>query len=80
MPLITDCTIVDLKALRRKVLRLKGQVLYLKGRYLPVDDPTREGQLKVDEKLLRAGIVSEDGKEPDAASLMRILRARASTA
>ena len=80
MPLITDCTIVDLKALRRKVLRLKGQVLYLKGRYLPVDDPTREGQLKVDEKLLRAGIVSEDGKGPDAASLMRILRARASTA
>jgi DNA phosphorothioation-associated putative methyltransferase len=74
LPVITKVFEVDLKALRRRRIQPRGRVLYLKTTYLPSDDPTREAQQKVDSKLLRAGIISSDGRGPDTAALARILR------
>lgn len=74
LPAITEIFEVDLKALRRKKSRPKGRVLYLKGTYLPAEDPAREVQQEVDRRLQRAGIVSSDGVGPDSAVLARILR------
>jgi DNA phosphorothioation-associated putative methyltransferase len=74
LPAITEVIEVDLKALRRRKIRPKDRVLYLRSTYLPADDPAREVQQEVDRKLLKAGIVSADGVGPDATTLARILR------
>lgn len=73
LPVVTEIVEIDLRALRRKKSRPKGMILYLKSRYLPFDDPARTSQQGVDEKLVRAGIVSSDGVGPDAATLARLL-------
>jgi DNA phosphorothioation-associated putative methyltransferase len=74
LPLIQEIVEVNLKALRRKRTLPKNMILYLKGRYLPLNDPARTGQQQIDEKMIRAGIVSLDGAGPDAKSLARMLR------
>lgn len=73
LPLVTEIVEVDLRGLRRKKSRPKGMILYLKSRYLPFDDPARTSQRGVDEKLVRAGIVSSDGVGPEAVVLARLL-------
>ncbi|WP_165820212.1 DNA phosphorothioation-associated putative methyltransferase [Microvirga sp. KLBC 81] len=73
LPIVVEIVEVDLKALRRKRKQPKGMVLYLKGRYLPSDDPAQADQQKIDDKLIQASIVSTDGVGPDAASLARML-------
>ena len=73
LPVVTEIVEIDLRSLRRKKSRLKGTILYLKGRYITFDDPARTGQRSVDEKLIKAGIVTPEGVGPDAAALVRLL-------
>ncbi|KUL96505.1 hypothetical protein DK26_06880 [Bosea sp. WAO] len=73
MPLVVEVIEVDLKALKRKRIRPKDRILYLKARYMTADDPAHAEQTSVDAKLLRAGLVSSAGDGPDALSLARLL-------
>lgn len=75
LPVVIEIVEVDLRALRRKKSRPKGMILYLKSRYLPADDPRRIEQQEIDNKLVRAGIVSSEGVGPDAPALARLLNA-----
>ncbi|ANY85435.1 hypothetical protein BB934_45285 (plasmid) [Microvirga ossetica] len=73
LPVVAEIVEVDLRALRRKRSRPKGMILYLKSRYLPSDDPAQTSQRDIDDKLIKAGIVSPEGLGPDAAALAQRL-------
>ena len=64
---------VDLQGLRVRRRRRQDQIFYLKGRYLSRDDPSREAQVSIDEKLVRRGLVSADGDGPSWAELQSAL-------
>lgn len=51
-------------------------ILYLKGRFLPADEPELEEQLEFDRKLVAAGIVDETGRGPRYTELQAMLRER----
>lgn len=72
LPIIAERTRVDLGRLRTTMDKPEGMVLYLKGRYLPIDAPGRERQLAFDTKLLSAGLVTADGKGPRFGELQGI--------
>ncbi|WP_198382981.1 DNA phosphorothioation-associated putative methyltransferase [Roseomonas sp. KE2513] len=76
LPVISETTRVDLGRARVTVDRPDGMVLYLKGRFLPVDAPKREEQVEFDRRLLVAGIVTPDGKGPRLAELQELMRKR----
>lgn len=63
-PSIKSRVEIDLQGLRAKRRRQPGAVLYLKSRYLPADDPLRDTQLALDEKLLAKGVILPDGSGP----------------
>jgi DNA phosphorothioation-associated putative methyltransferase len=63
-PSIKSRVEIDLQGLRAKRRRQPGGVLYLKSRYLPADDPARDTQLALDEKLLAKGVILPDGSGP----------------
>jgi DNA phosphorothioation-associated putative methyltransferase len=74
VPTLLETVTVDLKALKRKRSNPKDVMLYLKGRYLAADDPSRPAQQKIDGKLLKFRLVSESGDGPSGEELVRILR------
>jgi DNA phosphorothioation-associated putative methyltransferase len=74
IPLVLETVTVDLKALHRKRTRPKGVMLYLKARYMRLDDASRRVQQEIDTKLIRSGLVSESGEGPSDAELARALK------
>jgi DNA phosphorothioation-associated putative methyltransferase len=64
LPILAERTRVDLGRLKASTERLDGVLLYLKGRYLPMDAPGREEQAAFDNTLLAEGIVTQDGRGP----------------
>jgi hypothetical protein len=76
IPAIINIIEIDLRALRMRSSSPMQAMLYLKSRYLPLHDPTRSAQEEVDLKLVRAGIVSEEGDGPLAADLIRLIRSK----
>jgi DNA phosphorothioation-associated putative methyltransferase len=74
VPALSETVTVDLRALKRKRSKPKDVMLYLKGRYLASDDPSRSAQQKIDDKLLKFGLVSEKGDGPSGKEFARILR------
>lgn len=79
LPVVSETTRVDLGRARITVDRPEGIVLYLKGRFLPVDAPEREEQLEFDRRLTASGIVTPDGKGPRMAALQELMRKRRSS-
>lgn len=73
LPIISERTRVDLGRLRSTIERPEGMVLYLKGRYLPLDTAERERQVEFDRKLLAAGLVSPEGRGPRFSELQTML-------
>ena len=76
LPIYTERTRVDLGRLRVTVDQPEGMILYLKGRFLPVDAPGVAEQILFDQKLIDAGIVDEEGKGPRHAELQDMMRQR----
>jgi DNA phosphorothioation-associated putative methyltransferase len=74
LPVYAERTRIDLGRLRVSVDRPEGMILYLKGRFLPADAPELPEQRAFDEKLLKSGIASEDGKGPRYSDLQDMLR------
>lgn len=74
LPVVAERTRVDLGKLRVTVDKPEGLVLYLKGRFLPADALERDDQAAFDDKLLRSGAVSEDGRGPGLPELRDFLR------
>ncbi|WP_159717299.1 DNA phosphorothioation-associated putative methyltransferase [Geminicoccus flavidas] len=74
LPVVSERTKVDLSRIRVTVEQPEGMVLYLKGRFMPVDAPGRDEQLAFDGKLVSSGIVSEGGRGPNLTELREILR------
>jgi DNA phosphorothioation-associated putative methyltransferase len=74
LPIYTERTRVDLGRLKVTVDQPEGMILYLKGRFLPRDAPGVEEQLVFDRKLVKAGIVDEEGKGPRYAELQGMMR------
>ena len=74
LPIYTERTRVDLGRLKVTVDQPEGMILYLKGRFLPSDAPGVEEQLVFDRKLVKAGIVDEEGKGPRHAELQAMMR------
>ena len=83
LPIYTERTRVDLGRLKVAVDQPDGMILYLKGRFLPVDAPGLDEQLAFDRKLIEAGMVDEEGKGPrytELQDMMRQLRSKRSPA
>jgi len=78
LPIVAERTQVDLGRLRATVDRPEGMVVYLKGRFLPTDAPERDDQVAFDDRLLRSGVVSADGRGPRLSELREFLRQRRS--
>lgn len=76
LPIVAERTRVDLGRARVAVDQPEGVVLYLKSRFMPLDSPGRDEQLAFDEKLVAAGIVSEDGRGPRLSGLRAWMRKR----
>jgi DNA phosphorothioation-associated putative methyltransferase len=74
LPIISERTRVDLGRLRSTAEKPVGLVLYLKGRFLPLDAIERDGQLKFDNQVLAEGFVSADGRGPRLSELQGILK------
>ena len=51
-------------------------MIYLKGKFLPTDLPGRDQQTMFDDKLLKSGMVSSDGKGPRYDELLEALKLR----
>ena len=78
LPIVAERTRVDFGRLRATVDRPEGMVVYLKGRFLPADAPERDDQVAFDDRLLRSGVVSADGRGPRLSELREFLRQRRS--
>ena len=78
-PAIKSRVKIDLQGLRAKRRRQPGEVLYLKSRYLPADDPARHTQLALDEKLLAMGVILADGSGPNWDDLKTALAVKRNT-
>jgi DNA phosphorothioation-associated putative methyltransferase len=76
LPIYAERTRVDLGRQRVSVDQPEGMILYLKGRFLPADEPELEEQLEFDRKLVAAGIVDETGRGPRYTELQAMLRER----
>ena len=76
LPVVSERTRVDLGKLRSNVDRPNGLVIYLKGKFLPTDLPGREQQTTFDDKLLKSGMISSDGKGPRYDELLEALKLR----
>jgi DNA phosphorothioation-associated putative methyltransferase len=74
LPICTERTRVDLGRLKVWVDEPMGMILYLKGRFLPEDEPGVVQQRAFDRKLVAAGIVDEEGKGPRSAEIQDIIR------
>lgn len=74
LPVVYERTRVDLGRLRSTVEKPSGVVIYLKGKFLPADQPGREQQVQFDEKLLRSGTISSDGSGPRYDELLEMLK------
>ena len=74
LPIYTERTRVDLGRLKVAVDQPTGMILYLKGRFLPDDEPGVVEQRAFDQKLVAAGIVDEEGKGPRFAELQDMMR------
>lgn len=72
-PAVKSRVEIDLQGLRAKRRRQTGEVLYLKSRYLPADDPARHAQFALDEKLLAKGVILADGSGPSWDNLRVVL-------
>lgn len=69
---------IDLQALRSRRLKGGSDVMYLKGRYMPHDDPDREKQLAIDDQLVDRGLVDNAGAGPSLDELRTLLVGQAS--
>jgi DNA phosphorothioation-associated putative methyltransferase len=78
-PAVKSRVEIDLQRLRATRRRQPGEVLYLRSRYLPADDPARQTQLNVDEKLLARGLVLADGSGPNWDDLKTALASSSTT-
>jgi len=76
LPIVSERTRVDLSRLRSTTEKPEGLVLYLKGRYLPLDAAGREGQVEFDRQLLATGLVSSEGRGPRFSELQTIIMRR----
>ena len=76
LPICTERTRVDLGRLKVSVDHPEGMILYLKGRFLPADQPGLAEQLEFDKKLVTAGIVDDEGRGPRYNELQEIMRQR----
>ena len=76
LPVVSETTKVDLGRAKVTVDQPDGLVIYLKSRFLQLDDPGRDEQAAFDAKLLAAGIVGVDGKGPRMAELRERMRGR----
>jgi hypothetical protein len=74
LPIYAERTRVDLGRLRVSVDQPQGMILYLKGRFLPADEPGVADQLAFDRKLVAAGIADAEGRGPRYAELRKRLR------
>jgi DNA phosphorothioation-associated putative methyltransferase len=72
-PRVAKTVEVDLQGLRARRRKPKDQVLYLKGRYLPHDDPIREAQCAIDDELVARGLVTGVGEGPSWSELRAAL-------
>lgn len=79
LPLVVGVVNVDLGRTSAWERTPKGEVLFLKSRYLPSDDEGLQKQKAVDDRLLASGVVAEDGKGPDASTLSAMLARRPRT-
>lgn len=73
LPKMTAIIDVDLGRPAARERLPTDRILYLKARYMAVDDERRTKQNAIDARLVSAGIVSEDGKGPAAAELAALL-------
>lgn len=76
LPIVAESTRIDLGKLRTTVDRSGGVVVYLKGKFLPIDTPELKDQIAFDDKLLLSGAVSENGRGPRISELLELLRNR----
>lgn len=76
LPVYTERTRVDLGRLRVTIDQPNGMVLYLKGRFLPVDTPGVIEQVQFDQRLINAGIVDEEGRGPTYTELKTLIYKR----
>lgn len=75
LPRILSVISIDLGRAKARIISNRGQILYLRSRFLPVDDPRRDRQMLFDTRLKESGIVSSDGLGPNAADLNKMLLA-----
>ena len=73
LPIVSEKVRVDLRRLNSRIENSKGQVVYMKSRYMPADDPDKPEQIKIDNKLLVAGIVDKYGNGPAYEDLLKLL-------
>ena len=75
LPRILTTVEVDLTRSRSRVRKHERKVLYLKSRYLYRGHPSLAKQTAADRRLLKLGIVDEDGCGPDADKFAALLAA-----
>ena len=76
LPIVSEKVRIDLRRLNSRLENAKGQVIYLKSWYMPADDPDKNEQIKIDNKLLAAGIVDKYGNGPVYEDLLKILNSK----
>jgi DNA phosphorothioation-associated putative methyltransferase len=72
-PVVSERNRVDLGRVKSSVDFPKGKVIYWKSKFMSPRDSNFDAQSKIDAKLLRLGIINEDGDGPDYVSLKKLL-------
>lgn len=64
LPRMVGIVDVDLGRASSRERKAQDEILYLKSRYLPIEDPKRTVQAALDDRLLATNVVTNEGKGP----------------